>query len=77
MACGVLTAGTPHIYCVGGSAAARTTATARVFRYNPVTDTVTRSPLETTGLAMEGTILPGGFAVLATSCTYWVDSTST
>ena len=40
MACGVLTvAGTPKIYCVGGSAAGQTTATARVFSYDPVTDT--------------------------------------
>ena len=40
MACGVLTvSGTPYIYCVGGSAAGQTTATARVFCYNPVTDT--------------------------------------
>ena len=32
MACGVLTvSGTPQIYCVGGSAAGQTTATARVF----------------------------------------------
>src|SRR5262249_36190871 len=32
MACGVLTvSGTPYIYCVGGSAATQTTATARVF----------------------------------------------
>src|ERR1041385_5217784 len=42
MACGVLTlGGTPEIYCVGGSAATQTTATARVFYYNPATDTVT------------------------------------
>src|SRR5437016_3001908 len=41
MACGVLTdAGTPYIYCVGGSAAGATTATGRVFRYNPVTDAI-------------------------------------
>ena len=41
MACGVLTeSGTPYIYCVGGSAATLTMATARVFRYNPVTDTI-------------------------------------
>src|SRR5207248_10924918 len=40
MACGVLSvAGTPQIYCVGGSTAGQTTATARVFSYNPVTDT--------------------------------------
>ena len=39
MACAVLTdAGTPYIYCVGGSAAQLATATDRVFRYNPVTD---------------------------------------
>ena len=43
MACGVLTvSGTPFIYCVGGSAAGQTTATARVFFYNPVTDTSPR-----------------------------------
>src|SRR4029077_5636787 len=42
MACGVLTlSGTPSIYCVGGSAAGQTTAAARVFLYNPVTDTIT------------------------------------
>ena len=41
MACGVLTdAGTPYIYCVGGSAAGQATATDRVFRYNPVTDAI-------------------------------------
>src|SRR5207249_9003359 len=65
MACGVLTeSGTPYIYCVGGSAATFTTATARVFRYNPVTDTIQvldsgdNWPGNNTG-----TILPGGFAV--------------
>ena len=64
MACGVLIeSGTPYIYCVGGSAAGQTTATARVFRYNPVTDTI-----ETLGAQdnwpgdAAGTILPGGFA---------------
>jgi hypothetical protein len=42
MACGVLTvSGTPLIYCVGGSAAGQTTAAARVFSYNPATDTAT------------------------------------
>src|SRR5437660_7532451 len=35
MACGVLTAGVPYIYCVGGSFATGTTATARVFYYYP------------------------------------------
>src|SRR5205814_6686768 len=67
MACGVLTVGgTPQIYCVGGSAAGATTSTARVFSYNPVTDTIT------TLMAGDnwpgntpGTILPGGFAVVA------------
>src|SRR5206468_8148974 len=65
MACGVLTvSGTPYIYCVGGSAAGQTTATARVFFYNPVTDTLTTltSGDNWPGDAA-GTILPGGFAV--------------
>ncbi len=65
MACGVLAvSGTPLIYCVGGSAAGQTTATARVFFYNPVTDTATTltAPDNWPGDA-GGTILPGGFAV--------------
>src|ERR1043165_3370252 len=38
MACGVLTVrGTPYIYCVGGTTASgTTTATKRVFRYDPL-----------------------------------------
>ncbi len=66
MACGVLIeSGTPYIYCVGGSAAGATTATARVFRYNPVTDTIDTltAPDNWPGDAA-GTILPGGFAVV-------------
>jgi hypothetical protein len=66
MACGVLTvSGTSFIYCVGGSAAAQTTATARVFFYNPVTDSITTLPAGDNwpGDAV-GTILPGGFAVV-------------
>jgi Kelch motif. len=63
MACGVLTvSGTPQIYCVGGSAATQTTATARVFSYNPATDTATTLTGDDWPGAM-GTILPGGFAV--------------
>jgi Kelch motif len=65
MACGVLTlGGVPYIYCVGGSAATQTTATARVFYYNPVTDSLTYLPSgdDWPGDAV-GTILPGGFAV--------------
>jgi Kelch motif len=63
MACGVLTvSGTPLIYCVGGSAAGATTATARVFSYNPATDTPTTLTGDDWPGAM-GTILPGGFAV--------------
>jgi plastocyanin/N-acetylneuraminic acid mutarotase len=63
MACSVLAdAGTPYIYCVGGSAAGGTTATSRVFRYNPVTDTITTiaSPWPGNG---DGVTLPGGFSV--------------
>ena len=62
MACGVLTdAGTPYIYCVGGSFATGTTATDRVFRFNPIAGTLTTVASPWPG-AM-GTILPGGFAV--------------
>src|SRR5205823_10890462 len=63
MACGVLTvSGTSYIYCVGGSAAGQTTATARVFSYIPATDTATTLTGDDWPGAM-GTILPGGFAV--------------
>jgi hypothetical protein len=62
MACGVLTdAGTPYIYCVGGSFGGGTTGTDRVFRFNPVAGTITTVASPWPG-AM-GTILPGGFAV--------------
>ncbi len=65
MACGVLTvSGTSYIYCVGGSAAGQTTATARVFFYNPISDTVTTlTGADNWPGDAAGTILPGGFAV--------------
>jgi len=65
MACGVLAvAGTPSIYCVGGSFALGTTATARVFSYNPVTDTATTlASGDNWPGNVAGTILPGGFVV--------------
>lgn len=64
MACGVLNVnGADYIYCVGGSATGATTATDRVFRYNPVTDTITTIDAPWPG-AM-GTILPGGFTVFS------------
>ncbi len=71
--------GTPYIYCVGGSAAGATTATARVFFYDPVTDTMTTlTSADNWPGDAAGTILPGGFAaVTATSSTYWAGSTST
>jgi Kelch motif len=62
MACGVLNVnGADYIYCVGGAAAGATTATGRVFRYNPVTDTIVTINAPWPG-AM-GTIVPGGFSV--------------
>jgi plastocyanin/N-acetylneuraminic acid mutarotase len=66
MACGELAVdGTPYIYCVGGSAAGQTTATARVFRYDPVTDTLTSLDRGDNWPGdAAGTILPGGFAVV-------------
>src|SRR5207249_4347811 len=65
MACGVLAvSGTPYIYCVGGSAAGQTTATARVFFYDPVADTATTlTGADNWPGNSAGTILPGGFAV--------------
>ena len=64
MACGVLTdAGTPYIYCVGGSAAGQTTAASRVFRYDPVTDAI--SPVAAPWPGNTGDVLPGGFSVFA------------
>src|SRR6266487_3145614 len=64
MACGVLTdAGTPYIYCVGGSFATGTIATGRVFRYNPVTDTL--STVATPWPAGTANTLPGGFTVFS------------
>jgi plastocyanin len=64
MACGVLTvSGTPLIYCVGGSAAGATTATARVFTYDPATDTPALLGSDDWPGDAAGTILPGGFSV--------------
>jgi len=64
MACGVLTvSGTPLIYCVGGSAAGATTATGRVFFYNPETDAITTLTGADDWPGAQGTTLPGGFAV--------------
>ena len=63
MACGILTDnGNPYIYCVGGSAAGNTTATDRVFRYDPVTDAITTVAAPWPGDA-DGITLPGGFTV--------------
>jgi hypothetical protein len=67
MACGVLTVGgTPQIYCTGGNHAGGTTSNARVFSYNPVTDTITAlTTADNWPGDASGTILPGGFAVVA------------
>ena len=64
MACGVLAvSGAPLIYCVGGSAAGNTTATARVFTYDPATDTPALLGSDDWPGDAAGTILPGGFTV--------------
>jgi cell division septation protein DedD len=63
MACGVLNDnGADYIYCVGGSAGGQTTATDRMFRYDPVTDTIETVASPWPGDA-DGITLPGGFAV--------------
>ena len=63
MGCGVLTdSGTSYIYCAGGSESATSTVTGRVFRYNPVTDTI--STVSARWPSGDQNILPGGFTVL-------------
>lgn len=63
MGCGVITdGGTPYIYCVGGSESLTSTVTGRVFRYNPVTDTI--STVSARWPSGDQNILPGGFSVL-------------
>ena len=62
MACSVLNdSGTDYIYCVGGSNFATQTTSGRVFRYDPIADSITTVasnwPPGDTG------ILPGGFTV--------------
>src|SRR6266699_5694109 len=61
MACSVLNdSGTEYIYCVGGSQSVVNTVTGRVFRYDPVTDTLT-----TVAAPWPPGVntLPGGFTV--------------
>ncbi|HEX4706270.1 MAG TPA: hypothetical protein VH229_00910, partial [Candidatus Udaeobacter sp.] len=63
MACGVLTdAGTPYIYCAGGSQVTVPDIADRVFRYDPVADVIT--PVAAPWPGAQGTTLPGGFTVL-------------
>jgi Kelch motif len=66
MACGDLLVGTSRfIYCVGGSAGWQTTATARVFRYDWNSNTITTlTAADNWPGDAAGTILPGGFAVV-------------
>jgi N-acetylneuraminic acid mutarotase len=62
MACGVLTdAGTPYIYCMGGSQVTVTGTFDRVFRYDPVPDVI--SPVAAPWPGGLGMVLPGGFTV--------------
>jgi len=62
MACGVLAdAGTPYIYCVGGSQVTVAGTFDHVFRYDPITDVI--SPVAAPWPGGMGTTLPGGFAV--------------
>ena len=62
MACSVLNdSGTDYIYCVGGSNFAAQTTTGRVFRYDPVADSIT-SVASDWPPGDAGT-LPGGFTV--------------
>jgi len=53
--------GTDYIYCVGGSEFATTTSTGRVFRYDPVADSIT--PVATNWPPGDANVLPGGISV--------------
>jgi hypothetical protein len=62
MGCGVLNqGGTNYIYCVGGSEVLSQMTTGRVFRYNPMTDTISTVPANWP--SGDQNILPGGFSV--------------
>jgi len=62
MACSVLNqGGTDYIYCVGGSEVNTQTTTGRVFRYDPITDTISTVPANWP--SGDANILPGGFSV--------------
>jgi Kelch motif len=65
MACGVLNIGrTPYIYCVGGTTGGgATTATNRVFRYDPVADKIETVGIDAWNESVPNTV-PGGFAVV-------------
>jgi hypothetical protein len=56
-------AGTPYIVTVGGSAAAGTTASSAVRRYDPVADAMTLLTSDPWPGNADGTTLPGGAAV--------------
>jgi N-acetylneuraminic acid mutarotase len=62
MACSVLNqGGTDYIYCVGGSEVATQTSTGRVFRYDPITDTISTVPANWP--SGDQNFVPGGFSV--------------
>ena len=62
MGCAVLNdSGTDYIYCVGGSESATSTTTGRVFRYDPVADSITTIP--SNWPPGDQNVLPGGFSV--------------
>src|ERR1043166_4797966 len=62
MACGVLNdSGTDYIYCAGGSNFATQTESGRVFRYDPIADSITA--VSSNFPPGDAGILPGGFTV--------------
>src|SRR5438045_6834188 len=62
MACGVLNdSGTDYIYCAGGSNFATQTTSGRVFRYDPIADSITL--VASNFPPGDAGVLPGGFTV--------------
>ena len=75
MACGVLNdSGTDYIYCAGGSNFATQTTSGRVFRYDPIADSITTVASQLAAWRY-ATLCPVASLFSTTSSYIWVDST--
>ena len=65
-----MTSGTDYIYCVGGSNFATQTTTGRVFRYDPITDTI--STIASNWPPGAAAFCPVASLCSTTSSSFWV-----